>query len=352
VYPALAVLNALQGKVDPVLWVGSETGMEADLIARTGLSYQAIPAAGVHGVGLRKLPGNLSQLARGYRSSRRILCDFNPDVLLFTGGYVAVPMALAARRYKSVLYVPDIEPGLALKTLARFASHITITAAEARRFLPRHVPVTITGYPTRPELGSLEKPAARRQLGLDAKLPVLLVFGGSKGAHSINLAILNCLESLLDQAQIVHITGQADWETVNQAASHLPLKLRSRYHAHPYLYEEMGAALTAADLVVCRAGASTLGELPLFGLPAVLIPYPYAWRYQKVNADYLVKHGAGLSLEDARMNSELFQTVSNLLNEPARLKNMRSAMRKLAVADASGRIARVILETAESRKHA
>ena len=96
-YPALAVLNALQGKVDPVLWVGSETGMEADLIARTGLSYQAIPAAGVHGVGLRSLPGNLCQLARGYQSARPILRDFNPDVLLFTGGYVAVPMALAAR---------------------------------------------------------------------------------------------------------------------------------------------------------------------------------------------------------------------------------------------------------------
>ena len=99
-YPALAVLNALQGKVDPVLWVGSETGMEADLIARTGLSYQAIPAAGLHGVGLRSLPGNLRQLARGYRSARRILRDFNPDVLLFTGGYVAVPMALAARRWR------------------------------------------------------------------------------------------------------------------------------------------------------------------------------------------------------------------------------------------------------------
>jgi UDP-N-acetylglucosamine--N-acetylmuramyl-(pentapeptide) pyrophosphoryl-undecaprenol N-acetylglucosamine transferase len=351
VYPALAVLNALQGKVDPVLWVGSETGMEVDLIARTGLSYQAIPAAGLHGVGLRSLPGNLRQLARGYRSARQILQDFNPDVLLFTGGYVAVPMALAARRRPSVLYVPDIEPGLALKTLARFASHIAITAPETRKYLPKRSAVTVTGYPTRLELTRLEKPAARKQLGLDVKTPVVLVFGGSKGAHSINQAVLNCLNKLLDQAQVVHITGQADWENVKQVTSRLPKALRARYHAHAYLHEDMGSALAAADLAVCRAGASTLGELPLVGLPAILIPYPHAWRYQKVNADYLAKHGAGLVLEDAMLEVELYQTIHRMLNEPGKLSTMQSAMRSLAIADAPGKIAAVVLKTAELRKH-
>jgi UDP-N-acetylglucosamine--N-acetylmuramyl-(pentapeptide) pyrophosphoryl-undecaprenol N-acetylglucosamine transferase len=351
VYPALAVLNALQGKVDPVLWVGSENGMEVDLIARTGLPYQAIPAAGVHGVSLRSLPGNLRQLARGYRSARRILRDFNPDVLLFTGGYVAVPMALAARRWPSVLYVPDIEPGLALKTLARFADHITVTAPESRGYLPGRVPLTVTGYPTRLALSKLEKTAARKQLGLDSKSPVLLVFGGSKGAHSINQAILNCLDELLGQAQVIHLTGQADWEHVNQIAGKLPKALSNRYHAHPYLYDEMGAALAAADLAVCRAGASTLGELPLFGLPAILVPYPHAWRYQKVNADYLSKQGAALVLEDARLEGELGRTINELLKDPARLVEMQSAMKSLSVSDAAVKIAAVVLKTAELRKH-
>ena len=350
-YPALAVLNALQGKVDPVLWVGSETGMENDLIARTGLSYQAIPAAGLHGVGLRSIPGNLRQLARGYRSARQILRDFNPDVLLFTGGYVAVPMALAARRRPSVLYVPDIEPGLALKTLARFADHIAVTAPETRGYLPGRSPVTVTGYPTRPELTRLEQTAARQALGLDGKAPVVLVFGGSKGAHSINQAVLNCLEKMLGLAQVVHITGQMDWESVSQAASKLPGPLRARYHAQPYLHEEMGAALAAADLAVCRAGASTLGELPLFGLPAILIPYPHAWRYQKVNADYLAKQGAALVLEDAQLDAELHRTIGGLLQAPAQLKTMRSAMKSLAVSDAAGKIAEIVLKTAELRKH-
>jgi UDP-N-acetylglucosamine--N-acetylmuramyl-(pentapeptide) pyrophosphoryl-undecaprenol N-acetylglucosamine transferase len=349
VYPALAVLNALQGKVDPILWVGSETGMEVNLITRAGLPYKAIPAAGIHGVGLRSLPGNLYQLARGYVAARKTLRNFNPDVLLFTGGYVAVPMALAARRYSSVLFVPDIEPGLALKTLARFASHIAITSDDTRQYLKKNVPVTVTGYPTRPELTGMKKAAARKQLGLDLKTSVLLVFGGSKGARSINQAILKCLEKLLDQTQVVHITGQLDWEMVSSAAEKLPRDMRMRYHAHPYLHEEMGAALASADLAVCRAGASTLGELPLFGLPAVLIPYPYAWRYQKVNADYLAKHGAAVIVEDARMADELLQTISSLLKNPTQLGEMQSAMRMLAVKDAAGSIARIVLETAEKR---
>ena len=195
----------------------------------------------------------------------------------------------------------------------------------------------------------MEKTGARKQLGLDQKAPVLLVFGGSKGAQTINQAVLQCLEKLLEQTQVVHITGQTDWEMVNSAAENLPRNLRVRYHAHSYLHEDMGAALASADLAICRAGASTLGELPLFGLPAVLIPYPYAWRYQKVNAEYLARHGAAVVLEDARMKAELLQTISSLLNNPVRLRKMQSAMRTLAVKDAAGNIARIVLETAEKR---
>ena len=122
VYPALSVLQALDKDPLDMLWVGSEGGMEEDLVKRAGIRYTAIPAAGVHGVGLKALPGNLVRLARGVLASRRILREFNPQVLFFTGGYVAVPMALAGTGVPSLLFVPDIEPGLALKTLARFAT--------------------------------------------------------------------------------------------------------------------------------------------------------------------------------------------------------------------------------------
>jgi UDP-N-acetylglucosamine--N-acetylmuramyl-(pentapeptide) pyrophosphoryl-undecaprenol N-acetylglucosamine transferase len=128
-------------------------------------------------------------------------------------------------------------------------------------------------------------------LHLDPALPVLLVFGGSKGARSINRALLEALPGLLPEMQVLHISGNLDWPEVEAARSALSTgeaaAWAERYHAFPYLHDEMGAALAAADLVVARAGASTLGEFPALGLPAILVPYPHAWRYQKVNADYL-----------------------------------------------------------------
>jgi UDP-N-acetylglucosamine:LPS N-acetylglucosamine transferase len=120
-----------------------------------------------------------------------------------------------------------------------------------------------------------------------------------------------------------------------------------RYHAYPYLHEQMGAALAAADLAVSRAGASALGEFPLFGLPAVLVPYPHAWRYQKVNAEHLARNGGALVLDDTRLKDGLLPTVSALLDDPARLNAMRSAMRAMARPDAAERIAAELVKLAE-----
>jgi UDP-N-acetylglucosamine--N-acetylmuramyl-(pentapeptide) pyrophosphoryl-undecaprenol N-acetylglucosamine transferase len=322
-----------------VLWVGGEGGMEAGLIQRAGLPFHTIPAAGVHGVGLRALPGNLLQLARGLLAARRILHQFHPDVLFFTGGYLAVPMSLAGWRLPQFLYVPDIEPGLALKALARLASRIAITVEETRRFLPRPNLAVVTGYPTRPDLKTWERTAARQKFDLQSDLPVLLVFGGSKGAHSINMALLANLPTLLEKVQIIHISGELDWPVVQSQHQSLPSHLSNRYRPFPYLHEEMGAALAAADLAVSRAGASSLGEFPLFGLPAILVPYPHAWRYQKVNADYLKQHGAALVLEDADLQQSLVPTIFSLLEDAPRLEKMRLAMRALSIPDAASRLA-------------
>jgi UDP-N-acetylglucosamine--N-acetylmuramyl-(pentapeptide) pyrophosphoryl-undecaprenol N-acetylglucosamine transferase len=322
-----------------LLWVGGEGGMEENLVKRAGLSFKAIPAAGVHGVGLKALPRNLWQIARGFFAARRILKDFKPDVMLFTGGYVAFPMALAGMKVPSLLYVPDIEPGLALKAIARFADVITLTAPDSRKYFSPRARLIETGYPTRADLAKWNRTNAQGHFNLSEDLPTLLVFGGSKGARSINTALLKHLPALLAHAQIIHISGELDWPVVQVAQAALNAEQRARYHAYPYLHEEMGAALAAADLVVSRAGASALGEYPLFGLPAILVPYPYAWRYQKVNADYLVQHGAALMLEDARLQTDLAEVVLPLLRDRARLAAMHIAMRALARPDAAAHIA-------------
>jgi UDP-N-acetylglucosamine--N-acetylmuramyl-(pentapeptide) pyrophosphoryl-undecaprenol N-acetylglucosamine transferase len=348
VNPALAVHDVLK-VVHPgveVLWVGSEGGMEARLVERAGIPFKAIPAAGVHGVGLKRLPGNLAALLRGIAAARKIIDDFRPDVLFFTGGYVAVPMALAGMKIPSLLYVPDIEPGLALKMLAYFARRITITAEESREYFSPRADVRVTGYPVRPELLPWKKSIGRQRLKVSGDLPVLLVVGGSKGARSINEAVFAHLSTLLEHVEIVHLTGEPDWHTVDAVRAQLPLQLAERYHPFSYLHEDMGAALAVADLAVARAGASTLGEFPLFGLPAILIPYPHAWRYQKVNAEMLSEQGAALVIEDAKLKSGLALTVEKLLETPEKLDAMRAAMTSLRRPDAAEQIARQLRELA------
>lgn len=348
-YPALAVLDAFHAEqpASEILWVGGEGGMEEALVKRTGIPFRAMPAAGLHGVGLRALPGNALKLARGYAAARTILREFRPDSLFFTGGYLAVPMALAGRKIPSLLYVPDIEPALAIKTIARFTNRIAVTTAGSGKYFPPRARITDTGYPVRADFLKWNRASARSTFGLHDEKPVLLVTGGSRGARSINQAALHHLPFLLERAQVIHISGELDWPTIKAAAADPSIRDRRDYHAFPYLHEEMGAALRAADLVLSRAGASALGEYPLLGLPAVLVPYPHAWRYQKVNADYLAGQGAALVLEDSRLKEELPEALQALLGDPARRTAMREAMRALARPQAARRIAGQLIELSE-----
>ena len=134
---------------------------------RAGISYRSIPAAGVHGVGLRALPGNIAKLTRGVMASRRILREFKPDVLFFTGGFVAAPMAVAGSNIPTVLYVPDIEPGLALKFLSRFADVVTVTASDSKKYFSRPERIVLTGYPLRADLSNWSREKAVSHFGLD-----------------------------------------------------------------------------------------------------------------------------------------------------------------------------------------
>jgi len=343
VYPALTVTEELDKNQHQVLWIGSQGGMEADLVARAGLEFRAIQAAGVHGVSPTKLPSNLAKLVQGYQQSKKILKEFQPDVLFFTGGYVAIPMALAGRKYRSLLYVPDIEPGLALKTLARFSDQIALTTPESKKWFSEKMKMTVTGYPLRNEIKKWEKTEAKAYFGLNPNLPTILLMGGSSGARSINQAVLSILPELLEKYQVIHLSGHLDWETI-QAAT---INAGDHYHPFPYLHE-VGAAMAAADLAVSRAGASTLGEYPYFGLPAILVPYPYAWRYQKVNADYLVERGAAVLLRDEDLKSDLLTVINDLLANPAYLAHMSRSMSALSQPMAAERISELLYEMTEA----
>ena len=190
---------------------------------------------------------------------------------------------------------------------------------------------------------SAEKAQGLKHFGLDPYRKTLLAFGGSRGARNINVALEEHLRRLLDSGiQVIHITGELDWERSRRQVG--ALADHPDYHAFAYLHAEMGLAFAAADLALCRAGASTLAELPLFGLPSILVPYPYAWRYQKVNADYLAERGAAVRLDDGDLSEELYRTVSTLILDDARLNEMRAKSKALANPNGARRLADLLRE--------
>lgn len=341
-----------QQSPDPLdlLWVGSEEGMERELVNRAGLPFEAISAAGLRGRNPLALMQALLKMAHGYRQSRRILARFQPDILFVTGGYVCVPITLAAwfRKIPILIYLPDIEPGLAIKFLARFATRVAVTAPEAQTFFKPGLTV-VTGYPVRPDLrhpqaDSSMKTGARQQFKLTDDLPVLLVFGGSRGARSLNQAITQDLDTYLNFSQIIHCTGSLHIAEVQAKRAALPQPLQARYHVYDYLHETMPLALHAADLVVSRAGASVLGEFPAVGLPAILVPYPYAGAHQTLNAEHLVNHGAAVMLKDIDIKSLLCETIVDIISNQNTLTTMSQATRALAQPNASALLAQQILE--------
>jgi UDP-N-acetylglucosamine--N-acetylmuramyl-(pentapeptide) pyrophosphoryl-undecaprenol N-acetylglucosamine transferase len=350
VYPALTVVQKLAQQLAEIdiLWVGSQGGMEQALVERAGLKIETISAAGVRGKNPVAAIGSLWTLTQGYRQSWQIIHRFRPDVLFVTGGYVCVPVALAARRagVPIIIYLPDLEPGWAIKFLARFANRVAVTAPEAQKFFKPGLTV-VTGYPVQAELFSLRqagKTAARRQLGLTDDWPVLLVFGGSRGARSINRAVTGQLEAYLRVSQVIHVCGTLDEEWARARQAELPEDLQARYHLSAYLHEEKAAAFVAADLMISRAGASVMGELPAAALPAVLAPYPYAGAHQVLNAQYLARHQAAIILADADLNEKLKEVVINLLTDKTKLVEMSQASQSLAKPDAAACLARAILE--------
>ncbi len=352
VYPALATAEALLNAEDgdeahQLHFLGAAGGMERALVARSGLafkSYHEILAGPLHGVSRPRRFSSLLKLAIGSLQSLGLLLRLRPKVSLLTGGWANMPVALAAwlLRIPLVIYLPDIEPGLTIKALQPFASKIAITAAPSADFFPAGKSV-VTGYPLGDNRLNARREDARRYFHLEANRQTLLVSGGSRGARSINIALAENLRKLLDLGiQIIHVTGEFDWAANGRRLG--KLSEHPHYHAYAYLHDEMGLAFAGADLALCRAGASALAELPFFGLPSILVPYPHAWRYQAVNADYLAQRGAAVRLNDDELSDKLFATVSGLLSDARRLDEMRAKAQSLAHADGAARLASLLLE--------
>ena len=326
------------GSVNPT-YVGGMDSVEQRLATRAGVRFVSVSAGGLHGLSLWQALLNLIKIWRGVWTAFKLGRKERPQALFVTGGYASVPVALAAwlLRVPILLYLPDIEPGLAVRFIARLATRIGVTTEESREYFSGKK-VVVIGYPVRAEFHLVERDEAREKLNLGQGESVLLVFGGSHGARSINQVVMDGLEMLTQRSQVVHISGELDWSWISQRTADLPSHVRERYHPYEYL-DDMWLALASADLAVCRAGASILGELPFYGLPAVLAPYPHSWRYQKVNAQWLTDRGAAVWLADELLEQDLISTVQELLADQGRLESMSQRSKSLARPDAAVRLA-------------
>ena len=328
-----------------MLYVGTVGGLEAEIVARAGVPFVAVEAAGVRGLSAWRALLNGLKLLTGGVQAWRVVRSFRPDVVLATGGYASAPVVAAAwlQRCPVMIYLPDVEPGLAVRVLSHLARRVAVSFADSARYFPPAKTV-VTGYPVRSALYRGGKLSARQSLGLAVDGKVLLVFGGSRGAHRLNLAVGEALERLLAVAQVVHIAGSADAAWLARRCEELPAAYRGRYHLHSYLHEEMTDALQAADLAVARAGAATMGEFAAVGLPSILVPYPYSGQHQAANAELMVRRGAALKWDDSALAEKVLAgAVEKLLADDRMLGSMAENARLLARPDAAKVIARDLL---------
>ena len=365
-YPALTAVRTLQarlaaeGRALDVLWIGTPTGLEARVAREEGIRFETVATGKIRRSSnpLRMLsPANLRDMARvplGVLQARKIISGFGPDVVLATGGYVAVPAGLAARMCKRplVLHEQTVRLGLANRKLASSAAGIALSSESTLELLPRAVreAAVVTGNPVRPEVltGHPDKAVAALGLtGFDRRLPTLYVTGGAQGAAQINHAVATALPWLLERANVVHQCGPDHESALRAQAAALPAWMTARYHVSGFVGPELPDVLALADVVLSRSGAGTLAELTALGKPAVFVPLASAaGNEQAHNARHLEEAGAAVALEGDVDAERLRAALAPLLNDPARREAMAWASRAQGRPDAADELVGLVLSTA------
>jgi UDP-N-acetylglucosamine--N-acetylmuramyl-(pentapeptide) pyrophosphoryl-undecaprenol N-acetylglucosamine transferase len=349
VYPGIAVVEALGALArTEALFVGARGGVEQGIFERASLAHELLPGYGLRRASLARKLAAPAVFASGVARASALLRAFQPGVVLGTGGYAsaAVVVASVLARVPRVLQEQNSVPGLVNRRLARYADLVLLGYEESRDGLPRGVASRVVGNPIR-RMPPVSREEAARFLGLDASRPTVLVVGGSRGAHSLNLAGADAAAEMTRtrDVQFVILAGRVDRAEAERRASS-PARVR----VLDYL-DEVHNAYALCDVAVARAGASSVFELALFGVPAIFVPYPYAAdAHQEKNAAPLVRAGAALAMRDADLSGPaLAAALAGLLDARERRAAMARAMRDWARPDAAAEAARAIVEIAKKK---
>jgi len=339
VYPAVAMYEGLMERLgdDAVtaMFVGTPGGLESRLLAGIGARLQLLPGRGVRGASLANKLMVPFDLVRGVAGGVGVIRSFRPDVVVGTGGYASVSMVVAAivTRTPRVLQEQNSVPGLVNRRLARFADLVLLAFTESRSAIPGGADSAVIGNPLR-RLPFADRESGARFFGLDPVRPTVLVIGGSRGAHSLNVAAMEAARTLVpgEGVQFILLTGDADHEFVDKALEGLGDAVSVRAYV-----DEVQYAYAASDVAVARSGASSVFELATFSVPSIFVPYPYAADdHQRLNAEALRKSGGAVVIADGELDGKrLAAEISALLNDAQRMLEMRDKMRSWVKTDAA-----------------
>ena len=346
-YPVLAVANEIrQLRNDAeILFIGTERGIEAKAVPAAGIPIKFIRARGVSLQPLKFIQF-LTDNSLGLFQALSVYNSFKPDFVLASGGFVSAPVVAAAalKGIPSILMESNVLPGKTNKLLSRWAKKVLVSFEESRQFLPKEK-VFVTGNPIRKEIMERTREEGCKILNLSPDKFTLLVTGASQGAKSVNEAVIEALPEWNGKDwQILHLVGRKNYEEVKNAVKEAAISFKAEYRCIDYT-EDMASVYAVTDLVVARSGASTMSEITARGIPAILIPYPFAAdNHQEKNARLMEKHNGAVVILDKDVKEKLKGQVLSLAGDKDRLKLMSDAMRGLGKPEALENILKELKE--------
>ena len=354
--PGIAIANKIKEK-EPgsnIIFIGTGRNLDRDLIPRAGYELKTIDA---HGLERKLTVQNVKNLIATYKSinmAKKIMQDFKPDVLIGTGGYICVPTVLAAKKIgvPVILHESNAFPGIAVKLFKKKADKILVGFEDAKKRLDNRENIEVVGNPIKLKKNNLsdaEKIKIINNIGLKADKPIVLVFGGSQGAQSINKSLLEIIVNKKNKDyQIIWAAGPEQYEKIKTKLEEVNMNIENIDNVKilSYIYN-MEEVMNICDLVVCRSGAMTITEISVVGKPAIFIPFPFATEnHQEYNAKVLENVGAAKIILDKDLNSEILSnTINGIIQNRALMNKMGENANKIAVKNVEDRIYEEIVKT-------
>ncbi|MCQ4923850.1 undecaprenyldiphospho-muramoylpentapeptide beta-N-acetylglucosaminyltransferase [Tissierella carlieri] len=349
IYPALAIAKEIKrkDKKAEILYVGTEKGLESELVPKEGFQFRTIRVKGMPRKINKESLVAIKELIHGINDAKKIIKDFRPNVVIGTGGYVCGPVVYMAKKKKipALIHEQNAFPGITNKILSRYVDKVAVTFDEAKKYFKYPDRVLNTGNPIRKEILEINKEEAYKVLDIDKNIPFVLSFGGSGGQKTLNDAMYYFIKESMGKGdiQIIHVTGKRFYDEFIDRLKKDNINLNKNIRVFPYLYQ-IPEAINIATLVVTSSGAITLAEISAVGVPSILIPKSYtAENHQEFNARAFENKGASiLVLEKDIKENTLNDIIYSVIQDKERLAQMASKSKKLGKIDASERIVELI----------